>query len=224
MMESGSTGSPLRAGTVSSVESQKKNPARVSVFIDGSFAFGLAADVAVTEGVRPGRILSVEDQERIRDAEGRSAARALALSYLSHRARTTEEVRQKLEGADFEVDVITAILHRLVELGYLDDEAYARGYAESRLARRFGPQRIVRELRRRGITSALAERAVAEAASVEDIVDKATTLARTRVARLANEKDVQRRRKKLYDFLVRRGYSSDVARSAVDAVQEEEWN
>ena len=107
---------------------------------------------------------------------------------------------------------------------YFHDEAYARGYAESRLARRFGPQRIVRELRRRGITSALAERAVAEAASVEDIVDKATTLARTRVARLANEKDVHRRRKKLYDFLVRRGYSSDVARSAVDAVQEEEWN
>ena len=223
MGEDDSTARPA-GGVITAVRAQKKDPTRVSVFVDGAFAFGLTADTALTEGLRKGLVLSQADQERILAADSHAAARATALAYLTGRARTVAEVRRKLTASEFGEAAIEGAIARLQELGYLDDRQYARRYAAGRLDRKYGPRRIVQELRRRGIVAELAESAVRDAREERDVEDLARELAMTRAARLKSETDERKRKKKVYDFLVRRGFDSDVAWSAVNAIQEREWN
>ncbi|RMH49227.1 MAG: recombinase RecX [Bacteroidetes bacterium] len=213
---------PTRPATVTRLVAQERHPDRVSVFLDGAFAFGVYRDVVIEFGLHRGQVLSVEAQRRILRADRIRRARSRALHYLAHRARTTEEVRRKLLQSGFEAAVVEAALERLVELGYLDDAAYARAYVRGRFrSRGYGPARLRSELMRRGVPRALVEAAVQELLEEEDPLEAARSQARRRWARLAREADSRRRRKKLSDFLLRRGFTYDTVRRVVDELDAE---
>ncbi|HEX7071676.1 MAG TPA: RecX family transcriptional regulator [Rhodothermales bacterium] len=213
---------PPEGGLVTAVEVQKNDPTRVSIFLDGAFAFGVSAEIAVRERLRPGRTLTADEQNRILAQEDLSAARTKALDYLSRRARTEWEVRKKLLDSGFATEAVNSVVSRLTELGYIDDANYAGRFAAARLERRYGPRRIFQELRRRGISPEVAEGAITSARSESDVREQALTLARQRWARLRSETDSRKRRKKIYDHLVRRGFESDLAWSVVNTLSDDE--
>src|SRR5678816_2278118 len=84
------------AGTITALRVQQHQPTRVSIFLDGAFAFGVSQELVREWGLWVGRLLSVEDQVRFKAAEQLLAAQATALQYLAARPRTAHEVRQKL--------------------------------------------------------------------------------------------------------------------------------
>ncbi len=211
------------AGVVTRLVAQKKAPDRVSVFLDGAFAFGVHVDVALAFGLAPGRALSEAEREEILAADAVFRAKSAAFRYLAYRARTEGEVRRKLSGKGFEEGVIDEVVERLYTLGYLDDEAYARAYVRARFAGRgYGPQRIRAELLRRGVRRDYADAALAELLAEDDVAEQARRHAAKRWPRLASEPDPRKRRKKLTDYLVRRGFSFDVVRRVVDELAREE--
>ncbi|WP_456428377.1 RecX family transcriptional regulator [Rhodocaloribacter sp.] len=213
----------LPAGVVTRLVAQKKDPDRVSVFLDGAFAFGVHVDVALAFGLAPGRALTEAECEEILAADAVFRAKSAAFHYLAYRARTEREVRRKLSGKGFEEGVIDEVVGRLHTLGYLDDEAYARTYVRARFAGRgYGPQRIRAELLRRGVDRAHIDAALDELLDEDDVVARARRHAAKRWPRLAAEPDPRKRRKKLTDFLVRRGFSFDVVRRVVDELAREE--
>ncbi|NNF58504.1 MAG: recombinase RecX [Rhodothermaceae bacterium] len=213
----------LRAGTVTRVVQQKRDGARVSVFIDEQFAFGLALDLAVEAGLRKGMALTVKAQEALLAKEQTHRARAAALNYLSYQARTAQEVRRKLRTKDFADDVVEDAVAHLETYGYLDDEAYARAYARGRFAGRgYGPQRLRMELRKRGVASETIETVLDELEEAEDVGATAERHARKRWQALARETDPRKRMKKTIDFLVRRGFAYGLAREVVDVLAREE--
>lgn len=212
-----------RAGRVSAVEVQKKDATRVSVFIDGHFAFGLSAEVAFREGVTRGRDLSVEEQQRILATEHVDRARVTAFAYVAVRSRTREEVRRKLTRGGFAPEAVDSALARLEELGYVNDREYAERYASIRLGRRYGPRRVVQELLRRGIPQAMAEEAVTNARVEGEVERQAYEAAARRARRLSSETDERKRSKKLYDFLVRRGFDAHLALETIQALRENQW-
>jgi regulatory protein len=142
---------------------------------------------------------------------------------LTYRPRTEQEVRKKLLKQSFDGAIVDKVIERLYELQYLDDGAYARSYARSRLANRgYGPGRVRLELRRRGVAQPLVEQALEEAYADEDPLVMARAQARKRWPRLARESDPYKRRRKLTDFLVRRGFSYETARQVVEELEDEE--
>ncbi len=100
---------------------------------------------------------------------------------------------------------------RLVNVGLLDDGAYARQFARTRLAAgRTAPSRIQRELTRRGVDRQTATAALQDVVT-EDAVDVAAILddaVRRRAATLA-KLDAATRRRRLYAYLARRGFDAD---------------
>lgn len=208
----------LAPGTITRLARQTKNQRRVSVYLDGAFAFGLYEDVVLQLGLRKGVDLSVAQQQEALSADERLRARQKAMDLLAYRARSSFELRRKLARAGFSDDAIADATSRLQELDLIDDRAFATQYAESRFrAKGYGPMRIAAELRARGIDRTLIDDVIAAQFSVDDAeVDAARAFAETRMARLSHEPDAARRRKKLYDALVRRGHSSDVIRRVLD--------
>jgi regulatory protein len=212
---------PLQPGAVTRLVRQRKNPKRVSVFIDEAFAFGVHEDLVVEFGLRKGRALSVEEQERLVEADRARAARETALEYLGYRARTAQEVRQKLARSGFDEAVAEDAVARLGELGYLDDAAYARAYVQARFRNRsYGPGRLRADLRRRGVADGLIDAALGALVEEADMLEAARSHAEKRWPRLAAEADAFKRRKKLSDYLLRRGFSYDTARRVVEEFEE----
>lgn len=213
---------PPSEGTVTAVRIQKKDPSRVSVDLDGRFAFGISAELAVREGVRVGMRLTIEAQERLLRGEHLGSAQALALAYLSRRERTSEEVRRKLRDASFEDGVASSVVERLRALGYLNDQAYAERYAAVRFERGYGPLRIGQELKKRGVADHVVRDALSSQADGELVRVQALEQAFRKGGRL-RDNDERKRKKKVYDHLIRRGYSHEVAREAVEEVSAALW-
>lgn len=97
--------------------------------------------------------------------------REYALGLLSRRALSANEVRQKLKERAVSPEDIEPLMERLRELGFLNDERFAEGFATARLSNDgHGSQRVLRDLKRRRVAPGLAEEAVKEAFAETDEV------------------------------------------------------
>lgn len=202
---------------ITDIRTQTKDDTRVSVFVDGEFAFGCHQDVAAKHGLRTGQRLTPEMQQEIEVDENIVQAKQTAFTYLAHKPRTETEVRRKLRRKDIGNRVIDEVIERLHELDYLDDEQYARDYAHNRFSNKgYGPIRIERELIDRGIDRHLAEKTVAEFFEEENEMEAAREQARKRWPRVAGEQDIRKQKRKLFGYLQRRGFSPDVIYQVVD--------
>lgn len=211
---------PLKEGRITRLAAQRHDPNRVSVFLDETFAFGVHVDVMMTFELHKGCALSIDVQRQIIEADRVQQAGAKAMEYLARRARTVREVRQKLAQRGFGEAVAEQVVSRLVERGHLDDEAYARAYARARFETRgHGPQRIRSDLLRRGVPAAFIDVALEELVAREDLMEAARRHAEKRWQRLAGEPDPRKRRKKLYDYLLRRGYGYDTIQKVAEELE-----
>ena len=194
------------AGKITALEFQKKNPDRVSVFIDGRFALGLPAIIAAR--LKPGQSLSDAEIEAL-EAEGSiETAYDRTLNYLSYRPRSRAEVERYLEKRDLSEAQIEAIAARLERAGLLDDEAFAQYWVENRERHRPRGLRALRyELREKGISSETIDRVLMSV----DVQDSAYRSA-TRKARQLAHLDQQTFTKKMVEYLARRGFDYEVAR------------
>jgi regulatory protein len=165
---------------------------------------------------------AVEDVGEVLDAAAR---------YLEARPRSVAEVRRRLTTAGYRAPLVEAAIARLGELGYLDDEAFARSWVESRdRARPRGEHALRRELRLKGIDDATVRRVLDERrrgaleaggpSGDEDgepvDVDRAAAerlLARHARA-LARVVDPRARRQRAYALLARNGFDPSTAAEA----------
>ena len=171
---------------------------------------------AMEAGLREGDAWTQELADKIYDAAKLHAAYQHALHLTTARQRSSFKLVQKLKQSGHEERDARAAADRLGALGLIDDDALAERLAED-LARtgKLGQRGIENKLRAKGIDANLAKKS-AQAASAELAnPDAALTLATKRAARLANlEPKVARRR--LYGFLVRRGFDHDEASRATE--------
>lgn len=219
----------LADGTITRLAQQKKDLDRVSVFLDDAFAFGLAIDLVIEASLHKGQALTAAQQRALLVRQETFAAKASAMNGLSSRARTSKEVSDALARKGFAPDIIDDTVADLERLGLVDDAAYARAFVRGRFsARGYGPARLRQDLQRKGVSRSAIESALDELTEAEDLDDAAREQAVKKWRALASEEDLRKRKKKTMDFLVRRGFGFDSARTAVDAVsaedEEESWD
>jgi len=95
----------------------------------------------------------------------------LAVRYLARWDRTVAQVERFLLSKGASSTQVKQTVSRLSDLRYLDDQAYAGRWIESRMARQpMGQARLLAELQGKGIEEAIAERAVSQA--LNDIDDE----------------------------------------------------
>ena len=84
-----------------------------------------------------------------------------ALRTLSGRGLSTAEIRTKLARKAARAEDADQVLAKLKEAGFVDDRRFAESYAAARLENQgFGKMRVLRDLRQRKVTGAVASRAV----------------------------------------------------------------
>jgi regulatory protein len=208
-----STDAEIRVGLISSVEPQKKDPSRVSVFVDGEFAFGVEASLAAEHGFRKGVLVGPEDVKLALTQDAVQRAFNAAVHLLSFRMRTVQEIHRRLVQKGFDDAEAEVAVRRLTSRGYLNDRRLAKDYAQSRIhVRGEGLHRIRATLLRRGVGRDIVEEVLGDIQSEVAWLEIAREQAHRRWQRLGTTTDSRRRQKKLFDFLLRRGFDYDIAR------------
>jgi regulatory protein len=178
---------------------------KARVFVEGEFWAEIDAGVAAERGVREGVELGLEELDEVRIVGERTLAMGRALNFLGYRARSENEVRDRLTRYGYIEKTVEGVIGRLKELGYLDDEGFARTVAREK-ARRYGPRRVSAELRKTSVDAELAREVVDEELAGRSEVREARSLAAQRYNTWGSDAEARR----VYGFLVRRGYSSEV--------------
>jgi regulatory protein len=204
----------VRAGRVTALRPTKRDPDRIAVDLDGSFAFALPTTLVGDERIEVGDLLDVDRVTALLAADQASRATEAALVFLSYRPRSEKEVRDRLRRGGYEPDAIEHAIGRLHEWRYLDDADFARRWVENRTAHRPRGKRLLQqELRHKGIDGEIARDAIDDADL--DETGAAEALARRRLPSYAGDEPAAIRRR-LGAYLARRGYGYDVIRIALD--------
>jgi regulatory protein len=198
------------AGRITALKYQKRNPDRVSVYLDGRFALGLPAILAAS--LKPGQMLTDADLEGLMKAGAEDRAYNRALDYLSYRPRSRAEVTAHLQRRGTPDGQASAVMERLERAGLIDDAAFASFWVENR--ERFrprGPMALRYELRSKGISDEIIEAAL-DPVDATDSAYRATE----RKARQLRNLDQPVFTRKLVEYLARRGFDYGIARKVVE--------
>jgi len=204
---------------MSVVTALEKAPGRIGGFlleVDDVVLFRVSEDLRQRRDLHVGAHVSAAELESLGREAGEREAMDRTVHYLSYRPRTRREVRRYLGKHGLSRFADTAI-DRSVELGYLDDEAYAIAFVRERIRLKpRGRPRLVSELLSRGIDRDTAEQAV-ETALDEEGVTEAGLLREValRRARSLRDLDPPAARRRLAAFLGRRGFRTGAIREVV---------
>ena len=193
---------------------QKRDPNRVNLYLDGEYAFGLARIVAAW--LKVGSELDEKKIEQLQAEDARERALQQALLFLSYRTRSESEIRQNLRKHEIPEAVIDETLDRLKRDGLANDDKFAQAWVESRSAFRPRSRRMLAlELHQKGLDNESMQ------AALKNVDDEplAYEAARKRAPRF---KDLEwsEFRKKISEFLARRGFSYAVIAPVVTRI----WN
>ncbi len=95
---------------ITGISAQKRNADRVSVFLDGEFAFGLSIKLA--DALTVGQSLTPEEVQDLQLQDERHKALKLSFEQISRRPRAEKEVREFLGKKDLSVESIELAIER----------------------------------------------------------------------------------------------------------------
>jgi regulatory protein len=201
---------------VTALKTQKRNPNRVNVHLDGEYAFGLSRIVAAWLTV--GREMTDGEIEKLRQDDGYEEAAQVAIRYIAYKPRTTAEVRKRLQDAKYPESAIEHTITRFTETGLINDGQYARDWVEDRQV--FHPRstrQMGYELRQKGVAREDIEAALAEAGDDDQM---AYQLASQKIDRY-DSLDSNEFRRKLGGLLARRGFSYETVTRVINRLWSE---
>ncbi len=193
---------------------ETKSRRRVSVFLDGRFAFAISADLVSSEGLKCDQVLTDDEIASLSKSDRYQRCLDVALNFLSYRPRSTSEVRAKLQKRGFDLETQRRVVESLSAKGLLDDSAFAQFWTDNRES--FSPrsQRLTRiELRKKGVAKEAIDQAIA---SIDD-ADAALRAASARV-RSMHWSDRDQFRRRLGGYLERRGFGYAIVQATLERV------
>ncbi|MDD5084771.1 MAG: regulatory protein RecX [Candidatus Omnitrophica bacterium] len=143
-----------------------------------------------------------------------------ALRLLSISPRTQSKLEERLKEKGYGVTAVREVMNYLSERKLINDASYARAYVEEMTERKpCGRHRLKYELKRRGVKEAVTEEALSSRDKQSEY-KLALELAKERAGRLASI-ETMKRKKRIYDFLIRRGFDFEVARKVIGDIDED---
>jgi len=127
--------------------------------------------------------------------------------YCAYQERCHYEVVEKLKGMRMIPEAIDQIVTHLIQENYLNEERFAKSFARGKFnIKKWGKKRIVLELKKREISAFNIKSALAEI-NDQDYYNTLDELAQKRLEQI-KESNPLKRKKKLADYLLYRGWES----------------
>ena len=193
--------------TITAIQVQKKNKERFSLYHEDRFLLGVSTQTIVSCSLKKGSLLTSEKFDSILGIEQHSKAKEYTLGILSRRDHTVQELIIKGMKKGFNKDVLERVTHELQKNNYLDDQRFASNFIHDAIKfKKWSLNKIKFELRKKRVHKSIIS-------ELFDGFDEAIwkeqmySLVRKNRAKFIRS-DTTKRKKKMYDYLARKGYSS----------------
>ena len=211
---------------ITKIARQKNNKERYNIYLNEEYAFPVDEGTLIKFGLQKGKVLEQHEIDEIQYEDEIAKAFNKALGFLSFQMRSEHEVKTKLLQAGHGEAVVQEALHKLTNLGFLNDESFSKALLETRKrTAKKGPAAIRQDLKQKGIDKGLQEQ-VLETFSHDEQMKLAMELAEKAVRSNQNKTPAQVKQK-IQDVLLRKGYSYAVAKEILEHIklerQEDEW-
>ena len=128
-------------------------------------------------------------------------------SYCAYQERCHKDVVTKLKEIRMIPEAIDQIVVHLIKENYLNEERFAKGFARGKFRiKKWGRNRIINELKLRAISKYNIKTALNEI-DKDDYLETLNILAKKRLDAI-KETNIQKRKRKLADYLLYRGWES----------------
>lgn len=139
------------------------------------------------------------------------------MQFCAYRDRSQKEVEDKLKEMRMIPAAQEQIIIKLMQENFLNEERFARSFVRGKFRiKKWGRVKIKQHLKQRGISSPIIKLALEE---IEDSIYYQTLydIAEKKI-RLINETDIYKKKKKLINFLLQRGYESHLVYRVTEEV------
>ena len=201
---------------ITSLSAQKNNKDRINVYVDDEFFCGLSLDTAVKFNVVVDKEMTEESLSLLLAESGEDDLYVRALGYIVKSPRTEREITQYLYRKDASPETAARIVEKLKTMNYINDESYARLFAEQKSGK-LGIASIRNKLFSRGITSSLIEQ------SLEQVEEQTQEELARKVAEkyMRNREPNPKTTQKLYRHLATKGFDFDLCGQIVEEYKRE---
>lgn len=197
---------PLLPIEVTQILVQKKNKERFSLYHDDQFLFGVSTQTLIKYHLKKGTVLDEGLLFEVQKEEEHSVCKDYLLTLLARRDHSILELKTKGLKKGYSSDVLDNVIKSLHELNYLNDARFAERYIHDAIfLKKWSLMRITSELQKKGVTRIIYA-PIIDGYSANLWEQQMQDLVKKNHKKFRRVEEIKRK-KKLYDFLVRKGYS-----------------
>lgn len=206
---------------ITDIQTQKRNPDRVSIFIDHVFHLGISRYVCDKYKLKIG---STYDEKRIDEVlreESFETAKNYVTKYLL--GKPEKVIRDKMKLKEYDPVTIENTVDFMKKYGFINDEQYAKAFThDAHKIKRQGKKKIQQLLKQKGISNDLIQQALTDIED-EDQINAATHKLRLKLEGYKKKaKSPYELKSKCYGFLMQNGFESNVIQIAIKNVLTED--
>lgn len=200
----------LLPGTITDLVSVSPTSRRLLIKVDQQPFVELSSLFLQECPLEEGEQLDLSRGRRLLELKKQEDVFNYGLKALGRRNHTFKELLTKSKQRGYRESDIKPALKRLAERGLIDEYKFALSFTKEKLDHSgWGPEKIRAALLQKGVPDDVIERSINQ--SIQDV--DWLTIMRKQVAkkrsRFKKEEDISRRRKKMFDYLVRKGYNRE---------------
>ena len=198
---------PLLPLSITTIQVQKKNKERFSIFHEDRFLLGISSQTLVKCSLKKGTLLTTDVIEHILEVEQYNKAKDYCLGLLSRRDHSVKELILKGIKKGFFKEILVRITQELQQQGYLDDQRFALNFMHDAIEfRKWSLTKINVELQKKGVNKVIINELLS---GLDDSIWKEQIfgLVQKNKAKFRRT-DSSKLKKKIYDYLARKGYNS----------------
>ena len=193
---------------------------RYSVHLDGVPTLELSDWTIGKCGLRTGDDLDEQTVDKIKSTEAETQAKNIAINYLSYRQRSSKEIIDHLIKKGFVRECAEDVTRQLQSARMVNDLEFAHAFVRDRLKRKPTGQALLTERScfPKELHRSMTDMVLAELISPQSQQASALQAAKRKIQLTQYSKkniDEEKRKKRLLDFLLRRGFSYEIALNTI---------
>ena len=150
-------------------------------------------------------------------------ALSYSLKLIKRRLRSTQELRDKLKLKKYPNNIIERIIEEFKQLNYLNDREFAKAWVNDRLNLNPKAPRLLKlELKQKGVSQKIIDEVLNDIIKQYNFKDIAFDLVKGKYERLKGLSDIDKKKRRIFDYLKRRGFDYSIIYQVIDKLFEKD--
>lgn len=197
------------------VEDVIQEKKKVYLIISGK-KIALSIDNYLSDYYYPGKIISKEKYNELKDSENKNKAQEYLSYLLTHGRYTKKALKDKIKSkTKLSDDDIDNLIKPYIENGVINDKEYVLDYLEAKVEQGYGRNYLIQDLKKRGVNDSLLK---------DQEIDNYLNFGENKIIQLIEKENqkktnipLRKRKENILSLLLRRGFDYAFSKESIDS-------